>query len=217
MEPPHKLPHRHPQMAPDQIQELDAWLAKTDHAYAAEAVDQSTQLWKAGWLDDLESIVAGAWRFVIPLFAGNIIGRCCCSLDKVWGVLTHEPWALTSWFDVFFDVGSVFTVYHVLFGLPIILIWGRKCFTMPRTGNGLWAYWIMIYTSIFIFLMGHNYELLDYLPMILLLASLGYLGRLLHLAHQGSTKVLPGVELIHKALVALYEPKYEEPAASSPS
>ena len=201
-------------MDPERVQELDAWLAKSDQVYAEEPADDSAKLWKAGWLDDLEMMIDGTWRFMLPLFAGNIIGRSGCSVDKVWGVLTHKPWEITSWFDVFFDLGSVFTVYHVLFGLPILLIWGGKCFSMPRTGNGLWAYWIMICASVFIVFMGRGDGFLDYLPMILILASLGYLGRLLHLAHQGSTKVLPGVELIHKALVALYEPKYEEPPVS---
>ena len=72
MMPPQKLPQR-PKMDPERVQELDAWLAKSDQVYAEEPADDSAKLWKAGWLDDLEMMIDGTWRFMLPLFAGNII------------------------------------------------------------------------------------------------------------------------------------------------
>lgn len=194
-------------MDPERVRELDDWLARTEQEYCEEAPEDATKLWKASFFDDLPDHVVGALRFSIPLFAGHLIGRGGGSLGKVWLNHLDIEWQFTSLLEAYFDIGPVFTSFHLIFGIPIVLVWAWRCFSSPRIGNGLWAYWVMICASLFVFFMMHSHGFLHFVPMILILASFLYIGRCLHLTQRGVANILPGVEVLHKALQAIYEPR----------
>lgn len=182
MVPPKKSRQPRSQLDSERLQELDDWLAKTELEYREEPPEQAAQLWKAGFLDNLPDHVVSFLRFSIPLFFGHLIGRGGG------------------------DIGPLFTSYHVIIGLLIVFVWGWRCFTLPRIGNGLWAYWIMIFASLFVFFMMRSHGFRFYVPMILILSTLVYAGHELHSAHRGRPSTLPGADVLNKVLMTLYEP-----------
>lgn len=206
MVPPKKSRQPRSQLDSERLQELDDWLAKTELEYREEPPEHAAQLWKAGFLDNLPDHVVSFLRFSIPLFFGHLIGRGGGSLGEVWLSPLKINWSHTALLDAYFDIGPLFTSYHVIIGLPIVFVWGWRCFTLPRIGNGLWAYWIMIFASLFVFFMMRSHGFRFYVPMILILSTLVYAGHELHSAHRGRPSTLPGADVLNKVLMTLYEP-----------